>query len=278
MAFHDILVHLDRTAHSDARLGVAALLAARHGAGLIGLRVEAHPHIPQALRGGIRPAALEAQAQALAADTARIEADFRAKAAAQGLPAEWWCDSCETEWAIGRVVERARHASLIVVGQQAHDHEEELPGGELLHQLLLAAGRPVLVVPETEPAPEAPGRRVAVAWNNTRESARALTDALPILAQAEAVQVIAVGEAPEGYDSLTEIGRHLARHRITARCRQVRAADHDVGAAILAGAAEFGADLVVMGGYGHSRMREVVLGGATRHVLRHALLPVLMSH
>lgn len=278
MAFHDILVHLDRTAHSETRLAVAALLAARHGAGLIGLRIEAHPHIPQALRGGIRPSALEAQAEALAADTARIEAGFRATAATHGLPVEWWCDSCESEWAIGRVVERARHASLIVVGQQAHDHEEELPGGDLLHQLLLSSGRPVLVVPETEPAPEAPGRRVTVAWNGTREAARALADAMPILAKAEAVQVIAVGEPPEGFDSLTEIGRHLARHKIAAQVRQVRATDHDVGAAILASAAEFDADLVVMGGYGHSRMREVVLGGATRHTLRHALLPILMSH
>lgn len=278
MAFHDILVQLDRTAHSEARLKVAALLAARHGAGLIGLRIEAHPHVPQALRGGIRPAALEAQAQALAADTARIEAGFRARATELGLPMEWWSEQCETEWAIARVVERARHASLTVLGQAAHDGEEEVPGGELLHQMLLAGGRPVLVVPETEPATEAPGRRVAVAWNGTRESARALSDAMPVLALAEAVQIIAVGEPAEGYDSLTEIGRHLARHEISAQCRQMRAADHDVGATILATAAEFNADMVVMGGYGHSRMREVVLGGATRHVLRHALLPILMSH
>ncbi len=101
---------------------------------------------------------------------------------------------------------------------------------------------------------------------------------MPVLALAEAVQVIAMGEPAEGYDSLTEIGRHLARHEIIAQCRQVRAVDHDVGATILAAAAEFNADMVVMGGYGHSRMREVVLGGATRHVLRHALLPILMSH
>lgn len=278
MAFHDILVQLDRTAHSTARLTVAAQLAAHHKAGLIGLRIEARPHVPQALRGGIRPAALEAQAQALAADTARIEAGFRAQAAERGLPVEWWVAQCETDWAIARVVERARHASLTVLGQAAHDGEEELPGGELLHQLLLASGRPVLVVPETEPADHAPGRRVSVAWNGTRESARALSDAMPVLALAEAVQVVAVGEPAEGHDSLTEIGRHLARHEITAQCRRTCAADSDVGATILATAAEFDADLVVMGGYGHSRMREVVLGGATRHVLRHALLPILMSH
>lgn len=278
MAFHDILVHLDRTDHSDARLQVAALLAAKHEAGLIGLRIEARPHIPEALRGGIRPAALEAQTQALSADSARIENAFRALAAERGLPAEWWCQQCETERGIAQVVERARLASLTVVGQAAHDGEEELPGAELLNQLLLASGRPVLVVPETEPAAEAPGRRVTVAWNGTRESARALADAMPVLALAEGVLVVAVGQGAAGLDSLTEIGRHLARHDITAKCRQMQAADHDVGAAILAAAAEFEADLVVMGGWGHSRMREVILGGVTRHTLRHALLPLLMSH
>lgn len=276
--FHDILVHLDRTNHSEVRLAVAAHLAAAHGAGLIGLRIEAHPHVPEALRGGIRPAALEAQAQAIAADTARIEADFRAKASGLGLPVEWWRVECETEWAIPRIVERARHASVTVVGQAAHDREEELPGDELVHQLLLSSGRPVLVVPETEPPSAAPGGRVLVAWNGTREAARAVADAMPVLAKARAVQVVSAGQQNRDFDTLTEIGRHLARHEVSAHCRVLPGADHDVGAAILSAAADFRADLLVMGGYGHSRLREVVLGGATRHVLRHSTLPVLMSH
>jgi nucleotide-binding universal stress UspA family protein len=278
MSFHDILVYLDRTAHSTHRLTLAADLAARHQAGLIGLRLEIHPHVPEAFRGGIKQSALETQAQAIAADTKRIEADFRAAAASRAVPAEWWTDQLETDWAIERVCLRARHAGLTVVGQAAHDGEEEIPGHALLHALLLTSGRPVLVVPET-PTVSVPGTRVAVAWNATRESARAVADAMPLLEAAQAVMLVQIGTGSDNdLDSLGEISRHLLRNKVANVTQVTRAPDHDVGAVILGAAGEFGADLLVMGGYGHSRMREVVLGGATRHILKAATIPVLMSH
>jgi len=278
MAFHDILVHLDRTNHSTVRLGLAADLAAAQKAGLIGLRIESHPHVPQAFRGGIKASALEAQASAIEADSKRIEDSFRAAAQSRGLVCEWWVDSLETDWAIERVCMRARHASLTVVGQPARDHDEELPGDDLLHALLLTSGRPVLVVPEVETLP-VPGTRIVLAWNGTRESARAVADALPILREAGAVQVLQVGtKSDSDLDSLSEIGRHLLRAGIRAETKALRAPDHDAGAVILGAAGEFGADLLVMGGYGHSRMREVVLGGATRHILKHAATCVMLSH
>lgn len=275
MPYLDIMVHLDRTRHSETRLALAADLAAGQGAGLIGLRIESHPHVPETFRAAIRPEALKMQADAIAADTARVEAAFRAAVAIRALRSEWWLEATETELAIERVCRRARHVSLTVVGQQARDGDEELPGGDLLHALLLGSGRPVLVVPDAD-APSPPGKRVAVAWNGTRESARALADAMPLLAAAEAVLLVQVGEGDS--ESLSEIKRHLVRNGINAETRMVAPPDHNVGAAILASADGFSADLLVMGGYGHSRMREVVLGGATAHVLRHAGICLLMSH
>lgn len=276
MPFHDIMVHLDRTAHSDVRLEVAAALAARHGAGLIGLRVETHPHIPEAFRGGIRPAALEAQAKAIADDTARIEASFRSAAGRHGLPTEWWL---ETGGGVAAVCRRAGYAGLTVVGQAAHDREEELPGAQLVPQLLLTTGRPVLVVPET-PDLAVPGTNVAVAWNGTREATRALADAMPLLAAAQNVTVFEVrhGEPEDGFDGLAEACRHLARNDIDARFKVIRTADRNVGTLLHDAAVAAGCDLLVTGAYGHSRTFEIVLGGATKWLLEHAAIPVLMSH
>lgn len=276
MPFHDILVHLDRTDHSQARLELAAKLALRQGAGLIGLRVENHPHIPEAFRGGIRPAALEAQAKGIADDTVRIEAAFRAEAERHGLPAEWWL---ETEGGVAAVCRRASYANLTVIGQAAHDHEEELPGAQLVQQLLLTTGRPVLVVPET-PDIAVPGSNVAVAWNGTREATRALADSLPLLAAADSVTVFEVrhGDPDDGFDGLTEVCRHLARNGIDARFKVIRTPDHNVGTLLHEAAVDSGCDLLVIGAYGHSRMFEVVLGSATKWLLEHATIPVLMSH
>lgn len=276
MPYHDILVHLDRTDHSQVRLDLAAGLAARHGAGLIGLRVETHPHIPEAFRAGIRPAALEAQAKGIADDTARIEASFRAQAARHGLPAEWWL---ETEGGVAALCRRASYASLTIIGQAAHDREEEIPGNELVQQLLMTTGRPVLVVPES-PDLAIPGSKVAVAWNGSREATRALADAMPLLAGADSVTVFEVrrDEPEDGFDGVTEACRHLARNGINATFKIIRTSDHCVGTILHNAAVEAGCDLLVVGAYGHSRMFEIVLGGATKWLLAHAAIPVLMSH
>lgn len=276
MPFHDILVHLDRTDHSQVRLELAAELAVRQGAGLIGLRVENHPHIPEAFRAGIRPAALEAQANGIAEDTLRIEAAFRAEAERRGLPAEWWL---ETEGGVAAVCRRAGYAGLTVVGQAAHDREEELPGAQLVQQLLLTTGRPVLVVPET-PGIAVPGRSVALGWNGTREATRALADSMPLLTAADHVTIFEVrhGDPDDGFDGLAEVCRHLARNGIDARFKVIRTADQHVGTLLHEAAVAAGCDLLVIGAYGHSRMFEVVLGGATKWLLEHATIPVLMSH
>lgn len=275
MAFCDILVMLDQFAHSMVRLDVAADLAARHGARLIGLRVEVYPHVPSAIRSAIVKGALEAHADAVHADTARIEAAFRTAADRHKVRTDW---RVVREGGIGRVCELARYANLTVIGQAAPDAEEEFSGADLIHDLVLGSGRPVLVVPYT-PLAQHVGQRIAVAWNGSREASRAVADAMPLLRRAQRVGVLLAGG--DDRDSVGEqIRAHLERNGVTAEILPVEAHAHahDAGIALLAEVGGFSADLLVMGAYGRSRMRELVLGGATRHVLQHLPIPALMSH
>jgi len=148
-------------------------------------------------------------------------------------------------------------------------------------QVTLASGRPILVVPYAGHF-ETVGRRVLVGWNATREAARAVNDAMPLLAAAEMVTVLTIDarEGPHGHGELpgADISLHMARHGVKAGIERTVSADLSVGDVLLSRAADLGADLLVMGAYGHSRARELLLGGATRALLRSMTIPVLMSH
>lgn len=274
MALRDILVFLDEFEHTADRLKVAADLAATHGSILIGLRVEVQPRIPRALRGAIEERAMAAHQGALRAVSDRLEALFRQEAAARGLHGEWWR---VVDGAMADVVERARYASLIVVSQHDPQDDEEFSADDLIHDLLLCGGRPVLVVPKW-PVLGTVGQRAVVTWNNSREASRALADALPLLAGAEQVTVMI---APD--DHAQAIGErlvaYLARHRIAATSKILEDhPDKSPGVAILKECNAIEANLLVMGGYGRSRLRQKVLGGMTEFVLGVARLPVLMAH
>jgi nucleotide-binding universal stress UspA family protein len=152
-------------------------------------------------------------------------------------------------------------------------------GGHSIEAAILSVGRPVLLVPE-KGLPAGFPRKALVAWNGSRESARALSDAVPLLARAKSVLVFSAGPAgDEGpLHGARSAVRYLARHGITAEPLHATAADERVGDTILARAKKAGADVVVMGAYGRPRFAELVLGGATRAVLRGAGVAVLMSH
>ncbi len=122
------------------------------------------------------------------------------------------------------------------------------------------------------------GRRVLVAWNGSREAARATHDALPFLTQADKVMVLSVNATGEEHIPGADISTHLARHGVGVEIHNRVQGNIGVGDAILNAASDYGADLLVIGAYGHSRLRELVLGGVTRHLLRHMTVPVLMSH
>lgn len=147
---------------------------------------------------------------------------------------------------------------------------------QLLETVLFESGRPVLLTPPD--APKSIGKRVLVAWNGSAESTRAVTFAMPFLAKAEHVVVLAVeGGMVEG-PGAEEVGRMLARSGIAAEARTVRAERRSTGEAILAEAAEEKADLIIKGAYTQSRLKQMIFGGATSHIINEATLPVLMAH
>jgi nucleotide-binding universal stress UspA family protein len=206
----------------------------------------------------------------------KVKTTVEAAARAAGIEADWIAVRGDMPDA---VLPYARRVDLTVIGQSGEDSPEERMARGLPEALLLASGRPILVVPRYGKF-ERVGERVLVAWIGTRESARAVNDAIPLLAGAHEVTVLAVNpslgagnDVPSG-----DIALHLARHDIKATASATRGEGLSVGDVLLSRAADLGVDLIVMGGYGHSRVRELALGGVTRHLLEHMTVPVLMSH
>ena len=171
------------------------------------------------------------------------------------------------------VAQLARLADLTVVPHPEAD--EDLSSSDALHAVLFDSGRPVLIAPLTAPATL--GERVAVAWNGTAESTAAVMAALPWLRRAASVCILASDEYYRRGPHAPALAEYLALHGVQAEMARFRSIDRDVGAGLLAAARAFGADMLTMGAYSHSRIRQLILGGVTRHVLEHATLPVLMN-
>jgi nucleotide-binding universal stress UspA family protein len=277
MDYKTILVHLDAGKTVVPRLDLALALARRHDAHLVCLyALSAVPVTSHAVEAGeiFRQARQRAQAEMLANARAAYEESVRRAGYAK---VEWRASADD---ALGVVALHARYADLVVIGQK----NEEWPSGvgkEFEERLLLACGRPVLVVPYAYDG-RTVGETVVVAWNASREATRAVSDALPLLARAKQVHVIAFnpkragrahGEVPGG-----DIALHLARHGVKVTVSSQEASDIDVGNMLLSRAFDHSADLIVMGAYGHSRLQELVMGGVTRTLLQSMTVPVLMSH
>ena len=279
--YRTIVVHLDVARRRPQTLDVALGLAEGFDAHLVGLFAPAPVRVatPAVGEGAsvVREIEEERQRKALAA---QAEAEFREVTARRGNDRTEWRDVPGE--ALHAVQQSARYADLVVAGQadpDATDADDALAG--VPGDLVLSAGRPVLFVPYAGRFPKI-GARVLVAWNAGREAARAVHDALPFLERAQRVEVVAFdpqrGGADHGEHPGTDIALYLARHGVKASAAQQRGAGIDVGAQILSRAADMEADLIVMGAYGHSRLRERVLGGATRTLLESMTVPVLMSH
>lgn len=171
----------------------------------------------------------------------------------------------------------ARTFDLVVLKQP--QPEDDIASREIIEAALFNSGRPVLIVPYIQKAGFSVNR-VLVCWDGSRAAARAVADSLRLIGKANNVQVLTVstGKFDEKDVSGADIAEHLARHKLRTDLARIPAADIDVASAILSHAADFNADLIVMGGYGHSRLRDFVLGGATRGMLQSMTVPTLMSH
>ena len=171
------------------------------------------------------------------------------------------------------IAQLGRLADLIVVPHPAS--MDDVSSSNALHALLFESGRPVMVAPHQPPARI--GRRICVGWNGTAESASAVWFALPWLKRAEAVGLLWAKEYQRRGPRAEELLAYLARHGVRAEMTAFRPVEREVGAGLLAAAYDFGADMLVMGAYSQSRLRQLILGGVTRHALEKSKLPLLMS-
>ena len=274
MTFKDILVHVDDGPRAALRLELAGRIAAGGQSHLIALNVRDQAELPSHLTAQFGGDINRIRARGDAEAAARTQAMVEAFQTPSGVTREWRdVAGLLTE----TVALHARYADLVVVGQA----EEGDDSPRLADELFMAVGRPVLVVPFAGRFPTL-GHRVLVAWNASREATRAVHDALPLLRAAEQVRVIAInpGHGMAGHGDIpgSDICLHLSRHGVNAVGEHIRTEDLDVGEMLLSRAADEDADLIVMGAYGRSRLREMVLGGATRRMLESMTVPVLFSH
>jgi nucleotide-binding universal stress UspA family protein len=289
MTIRDMLVTVEETTSTSMRIGLAAWLAGKLGAHLTGLHAApASPadFLPVSIDSGVDPTTFDMAEFAAARKTAAIQASacvqaargtFERILAKQGGLCGW---QTAADWSGAGVATHARYVDLAVVGQLAPDADRARapdPG-----DVALGSGGPVLVVPHWG-RHETIERHALIGWNASREARRAIQDALPLLKLVRSVTVLTIGPdhgaARYGEEAGADIARHLARHGLQVDVEQMVADwDHEPADLLLARAAELGSDLIVMGAYGHSRLREMVFGGATRSVLKYMPVPVLMSH
>jgi nucleotide-binding universal stress UspA family protein len=281
-ALRSLLVHVDASARAEERLRVALGLAREHRAELTAMYAVSSiaAEYPFAMVGD--PTATAVLLDAEAEIRQRARASFDRVVAETGVGATWVEVDLQPERAVSR---QARYADLLVLGQQEPGTESsDGLSGRFVESVLIESGRPALVVPYAgKPSSRPIGKISVVAWKNTREAARALGASLALLTRAERVHVVCWDDA-SGDERADETGgpldieRYLALHGVTATMHRHRSVPGDVGGALVSFTADVGADLLVMGCYGHGRAREWVLGGATRSVLRTMTLPVLLAH
>jgi nucleotide-binding universal stress UspA family protein len=269
MSIKSILLHADATERSAVRLAVARDLAERHDATVSAMFAATPSAMAMAAAGGEGSSLLFTVAQDI--DAERRERARRIFDAVQAGPRVSWTELNEAD-TVSAFAREALTADLLVLGQydRFNPSDQGVPA-DFAEAVIIGCGKPALVIPSAGDF-SVVGRTVLVAWKPARESARALGAALPLLSMADKVHVASWGHDPR------QVERWMLRHGIDPLFHQEPEAASDLGEYILSRAAELGADLLVMGCYGHSRARELVLGGASRTLLDSMTLPVLMAH
>ena len=273
----DLVVNLPVGHRPIAAADYAISIAEAFGAHISGIAFAYEPVVAPTVMGGVPSDWIDAQrAESAKAADAAI-ARFEAASQRAGLSAEHRMLPATVGGAADLFGRIARCFDLSVVGQTEPDRPapEEL----IIESALFESGRPVIVVPYIQKQ-GLKLDRVLVCWDGSRTATRAIADSLPFLARAKAIDVVIVASGRAKSDEIpgADIGQHLARHGLKIEVKRIVAADTDVPNTILSYAADSSADFLVMGGYGHSRLREFVLGGATRGILASMTVPALMAH
>lgn len=280
-----ILTPLFGTRNDSVGLNTAVRICARSGGHVVGLFVKPDPldlvsFVPYGapLNQVTQAAEKELDRQR---DIARAQFDEVCKAADMPIatkPADADTNSAEWREVAGKRIETvlryARLSDVVVFGRPETEAAPDRHATMLA--TLLGAGRPLLLVPNV--APKALGERVGIAWNGSLESARVLGAALPFVQAARSVHLLTAETEQTSYGITEELADYLAWHGVACERHQVLVEHGSVGTALLRKVSENHLDLLIMGGYGHSRLQEFILGGMTRHVLGHAETSVLMTH
>jgi nucleotide-binding universal stress UspA family protein len=273
----DIVVNLGIGERTNIASDYAVSVAATFDAHLVGIAFRYDPIAPISSAGYVPADAIEIQERESQAAAQAAVDHFTAASKRAGVAAEPRTLSANTGGVGTQFGRIARRFDLAIVGQA----EPETSGVEeiVAEGALFEGGRPVIVVPYVQKAPLKLDR-VMVCWDGSRAAARAIADAMPLLERAGRAEVVIVTNERGKQDEIegADMGEHLARHGVKVEIKRAALGDIDVADVILSHAADAGSDLIVMGGYGHSRLREFVLGGVTRTVLHSMTLPVLMSH
>ncbi len=272
----DILVNLSQGVEKDTACAFAASLTTHFGAHLTGVSISYEIDVPPFYMGALPTDFIEAQLKENETAAQLAQSRFLKIAAETGIPHELRTISASLGLAAQQFTHISRLFDLTVVAQPHPDK----PGPEevIAETVLMDSGRAVLVVPYAYEKPFG-AEHVLLAWDGGRAAARALAEALPLLHRAQRVDIIRIGvDAEEDADAL-EVVRHLSRHGLKTEVRSLDiVSGKSISTVLLDEVEKLGADLVVMGGYGHSRLKEMVLGGVTREIFSSMTVPVLMAH
>ena len=275
MTYKTILLHLANDAGHQARIRVAAELARRFEAHVVALYVATPVSMPAAIEGRGASYAFMAEATAIAHEKAEgVERECGEKYTADKLSWEWKIAEGDH---LNVLAKEAPYADLAIVSHSKTEVLEDRIALQVPENLPLVVGCPVIVLPEAG-FNGAIGRRILIAWRPCVPAYRAVELAMPFLREADEVTVCSIINEDATQDDCQRLVGHLGRHGIEARALVIPEGGASVGETLLAEAKRSGADTLVMGTYGHSRVREMVLGGVTRHALDHVAIPMLVSH
>jgi len=280
MSYKDLLVHLDNSDICAERVAAAVSLAKREGARLTGIAMALESTISTYIGIDFPSSLTEAQQEIVQKSAESAVAKFEAAAEAAGIEYKVRVISCPATKAPSRLAFFARHADLIFVGQPNPDSAGRAFEDSLLEAVLHTSGRPVYVVPYIGRF-EKKERKAVIAWDGSKKAVRAVNDAIPMLQARSEVDILVVNPKERsdefGGQQGENLASHLERHGINAKVVERTHPEVGVDTVILNFLSDIGADLLVMGAFGHSRLREKAFGGVTNSILHQMTVPVMMS-
>lgn len=274
MSLRTILLHaMPGDRHNEKRVESAIALSSQTGAHLTAVYTVPPLTIPTYAAVPLPPEIFDQYYAEAEANGTAVQKSLTDKADAAGIQAEWHVVRGYPREAL---TAHARYCDIVMVGQPDPDQDAYSGTEGLLGDLAIGAGRPILALPHAGPA-SAFGKHILLSWNDSREATRAAHDALPLLQAADLVTVLVVN-TEDDLASAEEISAHLARHGVKVEAKTETVSGLDIGDAVLNAVSDLSCDMIVMGAYGHSRLREYAFGGVTRHIIDHMTVPTLLSH